>query len=98
MGIMSEEGRQSTHMMRALVTLVFLVVLSSTEKIGDRQVIKREIFLQRLASKLDSQTGTRMKRDIISIHSPPAPIPNAGEDRNQSSTIPDMLVTSCGCN
>ena len=54
---MSEEGRQSTHMMLALVMLAFMVVLSSTEKIGDRQVIKREIFLQRLASRLDSQTG-----------------------------------------
>ena len=53
---MRQEGRLSTHLMLALVMLVISVVLSSTDKLTDRQVLKREIFIQKLAARMESQT------------------------------------------
>ena len=100
--IMSEEGKLSTHLLVALVLLAISLVFSSQDKLTDRQVIKKEIFIQKLAAKMDNQTGwverkfwthfflnsfsARSKREIVSIHSPPlSPIPDPGEDQNQSS-------------
>ena len=54
--IMGEEGKVSTHLMVALVLLAISAVLSSSDNLTDRQVIKKEIFIQKLAAKMDSQT------------------------------------------
>eukprot|EP00091_Calanus_sinicus_P008369 TRINITY_DN20439_c0_g1_i1.p1 TRINITY_DN20439_c0_g1~~TRINITY_DN20439_c0_g1_i1.p1 ORF type:complete len:141 (-),score=35.78 TRINITY_DN20439_c0_g1_i1:65-463(-) len=84
--ILSEEGNLSAHMLVALVLLTISAVLASSDNLTDRQVIKKEIFIQRLAAKIDSHTRVRNKREIVSIHSPPLPpMPNPGEDQNQSS-------------
>ena len=55
--IMSEEGKLSTHLLVALVLLAISLVFSSQDKLTDRQVIKKEIFIQKLAAKMDNQTG-----------------------------------------
>ena len=55
--IMSEEGKLSTHLLVALVLLAISLVFSSQDKLTDRQVIKKEIFIQKLAAKMDNRTG-----------------------------------------
>ena len=54
--IMSEEGKLSTHLLVALVLLAISVVLASSDNLTDRQVIKKEIFIQKLAAEMDSLT------------------------------------------
>ena len=53
---MSERGKLSTHLLVALVLLAISVVLASSDNLTDRQVIKKEIFIQKLAAKMNSQT------------------------------------------
>ena len=53
---MSESGKLSTHLLVALVLLAISVVLASSDNLTDRQVIKKEIFIQKLAAKMNSQT------------------------------------------
>ena len=54
---MSKKGRLSTLQLVALVTLAISTVLSSSSDIlSDRQVVKREIAIQKLATRMDSKT------------------------------------------
>ena len=53
--IMSEMGKLSTHLMVALVLLAISILLASSDNLSDRQVIKKEIFIQKLAAKMDTQ-------------------------------------------
>ena len=53
--IMSEMGKVSTHLMVALVLLAISILLASSDNLSDRQVIKKEIFIQKLAAKMDTQ-------------------------------------------
>ena len=53
---MSDSDKLSTHLLVALVLLAISVVLASSDNLTDRQVIKKEIFIQKLAAKMDSQT------------------------------------------
>ena len=52
--IMSEKGKLSTLQMVALVMLAISAVVSS-DILSDRQVIKREIFIQKLAARMHGQ-------------------------------------------
>jgi hypothetical protein len=55
--IMSEKGKLSTLQLVALAMLAISAVVSSSSAIlSDRQVIKREIFIQKLAARMDGQT------------------------------------------
>ena len=53
--IISEMGKVSTHLMVAVVLLTISIVLASSDNLSDRQVIKKEIFIQKLAAKMDTQ-------------------------------------------
>jgi len=57
--------------MRLLLVLV-TVTLGWAGNLTDREVLKQELFVQKLASKLFSNTrhGSRMKREITSIQHP----------------------------
>ena len=52
---MSEKGRLSILHLVALVMLTISAVFSS-DIMSDRQIFKREIFIQKLAVRMDSQT------------------------------------------
>ena len=56
--IMSEKGKLSTLQLVALAMLAISAVVSSSSSgiLSDRQVIKREIFIQKLAARMDGQT------------------------------------------
>ena len=55
--IMSEKGKLSTLQMVALAMLAISAAVSSSSAIlSDRQVIKREIAIQKLAARMDDQT------------------------------------------
>ena len=53
--IISEMGKVSTHLMVAVVLLTISIVLASSDNLSDRQVIKKEIFIQKLAAKMYTQ-------------------------------------------
>ena len=54
---MSEKGKLSTLQLVALAMFgISAVVSSSSAILSDRQVIKREIFIQKLAARMDGQT------------------------------------------
>ena len=55
---MSEKGKLSTLQLVALAMLAISAVVSSSSSgiLSDRQVIKREIFIQKLAARMDGQT------------------------------------------
>jgi hypothetical protein len=52
---MSEKGKLSTMQLVALAMLA-ISAASSSGILSDRQVIKREIFIQKLAARMDGQT------------------------------------------
>ena len=55
--IMSEKGKLATLQLVALAMLTISAVVSSSSDImSDRLVIKREIFIQKLAARMDGQT------------------------------------------
>merc|ERR1712013_338689 len=92
-------ARPTSHSMIAIIMLSLSMLISSADKMKDMQVLKREIFLQKLAAKIDQHTGTRMKRDIVSIHSPPpAPVLISGEDENQSPNSGHCTIRSININ
>merc|ERR1712142_222828 len=85
--------------MGVMILMAFSTTITSAENLRDMPIIKREVFLQKLAAKIDKQTGMRMKRDIVSIHSPPpAPVLIPGEDQNQSSTAQHCSLRSVNIN
>ena len=45
------------HFMLTIVMLSLSMLVSSADKMKDMQIIKREIFLQKLAAKIDQHTG-----------------------------------------
>ena len=55
---MSEKGRLSTLQLVVLAMLTISAVLSSSSSdiLSDRQVLKREIAIQKLATRMDSKT------------------------------------------
>ena len=61
--IMHEMGKLSTHLMAALVLLAISIVLASSDNLSDRQVIKKEIFIQKLAAKMS--TPIRWVKKVI---------------------------------
>ena len=47
----------TVHFMLTIVMLSLSMLVSSADKMKDMQIIKREIFLQKLAAKIDHHTG-----------------------------------------
>ena len=73
--IMSEMGKVSTHLMVAVALLTISIVLASSDNLSDRQVIKKEIFIQKLAAKMDTQI--RWVKDHLKNYSVLVEIPLA---------------------
>ena len=74
--IMSEMGKVSTHLMVALVLLAISILLASSDNLSDRQVIKKEIFIQKLAAKMYTQirwVKDHLKSYSVLVEIPPAP-------------------------
>ena len=55
-GIMSVEARLSTHLMLVLVLVTISAVSSSMDMLTDKQILKREIFIQKLAARMEGKT------------------------------------------
>ena len=53
---MSVGARLSTHLMLSLVLMAISAVLSSMDTLTDQQVLKREIFIQKLAARMEGKT------------------------------------------